>query len=70
MVLAVPRVHMVEGAPGNGSHQCLCFQGLWLLSASPGDSPRSVGRSDLGAFKMTISTLGPRLCEIVGAPFM
>ena len=39
MGLASTSVHVVERAPQNGCHQCLCPQGqLQLPPASPGDS--------------------------------
>ena len=46
MVLPSISVVMVERAPPNGYHQCLCPQGeSQMLPASPGESLRSAGES-------------------------
>lgn len=46
MTLASTSVPMGEGAPNNGCCQCLCPQSeLQLPPVSPGDSPKSSGRS-------------------------
>ena len=69
MALASTRVHMVDRAPQNGCCQCLCPQDeLQLPPASPGDSPRSAGRSDPGSFQIT-AALHPGVCEILCEPF-
>ena len=65
MMLASTRVHVVERALKNGCGQCLCPQHeLHFTPASPGDSPRSAGRSDPGSFQITTSALGPGACDI------
>ena len=70
MALASTSVLVLERAPQNGCHQCLFPWGEpQLFSASPGGSPRSASGYDLGFFQNTVSTLGPRACEIVCAPF-
>ena len=70
MALASTSVHVVERAPQNGCHQCLCPQGeLQFPPASLGGSPRSAGGSDPGSFQTTASALGPRAYEILCAPF-
>lgn len=58
-------VHVAEGAPMNGCHQCLCAQGeLQLPSASLGDSPRAANRSGLGSYQITAFAICLRACEI------
>ena len=37
--------------------------------ASPEDSLRSAGRCDPASFKIIVSALGPRTCEILHVPF-
>ena len=70
MAFASTSVHVAEQALKNGCRQCLFPQGdLQLSPASPGDSPRSAGRSDPGSFQITASSLGPRACEILYVPF-
>ena len=60
MVLASTNVHVVEQAPQNGCHQCLCPQSeLQLPPASLGDSPRLAGGSDPASFQITASALDP-----------
>ena len=69
MALTSTRV-LIERAPQNGCHPCLCTQGeLQLLPASLGHSPRSAGGSDPGFFQITASALGPRACDILCTPF-
>ena len=70
MVPANTNVHMVEGAPKNGCHQCLWPQGeLQLPPASLGDSPRPTGRSVPGSYQVMAFILGPGVCEIFCALF-
>ena len=66
MILASTRVLMVERAPKNGLHECLCLQGeLQLLPASLGGSPISASGSDSGSFQVTASALGLGVCDIL-----
>ena len=70
MVLASTNVLVVEQAPPNGYHQCLCSQGkLHLPPASLEGSPKSAGGSDPGSFQITASVLGLGAAEILCAPF-
>ena len=70
MAFASTSVPMVEGAPQNG-----CFQFLYphcelqLPPASPGDSPRSAGRSNPGSFQIAAFSLGPGVCVVLCASF-
>ena len=60
MVSASTSVHVVEGAPKNGLHNCLFPQGeLQLPPASPGDSPRPADRSHPGLKQITAFALEP-----------
>ena len=69
MVLLSTSVLMVEWAPQNDCHQCLCPQGESKMPpASPGGSPRSASGSGLGSFQITASALGLRASEILHAP--
>ena len=70
MALAINSVLVVEQASKNSCCQCLCPQCElhWPL-ASLGGSVRSAGRSDLGFFQITASSLGLGACEILCAPF-
>ena len=64
MALTSTRV-LIERAPQNGCHPCLCTQGeLQLLPASLGHSLRSAGGSDPGFFQITDSTMGLEVCNI------
>ena len=50
--------------------QCLCLQGeLQPPPTSPGDSSRPAGRSGPGSYQITAFALGPRVHEILCAPF-
>ena len=70
MELASASAHVVEGAPENVCHHCLCPQGeLQLLPTSLEESSRSAGRSDSGAYEITAWSWYPRVCEILCAPF-
>ena len=69
MALASTSVHVVEWAP-QMPDASVCIQGLFqLLPSSPGDSPRSAGRSDSSSFLSIAYALGLRACEILCAPF-
>ena len=66
----------LEGRDHNGARrqhrccQCLRPQGeLQSLPASPGDSPRSAGRTDPGSSQITAFVPGPGVCEIFCVPF-
>ena len=56
------RVHVVEAAPKNGYHQCLCPQGSHSRPPPPHpeDSPRPAGRSGPGSYQISAFALGPR----------
>ena len=70
MAFASTSVLMVEQAPQNGCHQCLCPQSeLQSPPVSPGASPTSAGGSDPGSFQITASALGPGVCEILCSHF-
>ena len=54
----------------NVCHKCLCPQGqLQFPPASLRGSLRLAGGSDPSFFKITASALGPRVCEVLCAPF-
>ena len=64
MVLSSASVHMVEGAPKNGCHQCLCPHGELLLPLACLDKYLiSTGKFDSGSYQ-NISALCPRVCEV------
>ena len=70
MVLTSTSVHVVEQAPQNGYHECLCPQGeVQLPPTTPGNLPRSVGGSDPGSFQITASALGATVYTILCVPF-
>lgn len=66
MVLANTSIHMVGGAPKNGSHRVSVTR---VSHISPQDSPGSPGRSDPGSYPLTASALGSVVQENLCAPF-
>ena len=70
MALVSSSVHMAEGASKNDCCQCLYSHSeLQLPPAFPDDSWRSTYSSDPGSSQITAPDLGPRVCEILCAPF-
>ena len=66
MALASPSILVIERAPQNGCHQCLCLPGeCQLPPASPGDSPRLTSGSDPGLFQIPASALGSGVWDFV-----
>lgn len=66
MVLANTSIHMVGGAPKNGSHRVSVAR---VSRISPRDSPGSPGRSDPGSYPLTASALGSGVQENLCTPF-
>ena len=64
MTLANTSVLVVAWTPQNSCHQCLCFQGEFQFPpVSLGGSPRSAHGSDPGSFQISVTVLGPGVCE-------
>ena len=69
MMLPSTNVHVVEQAPPNGCHQCLCPLGeLRFPPASPGGSQRSAGRSTGAHFKLLLLSWVPKCVRFLCVP--